>query len=103
MQDKQIQDEGNQEYISAETVQNIVVDIYKSALRFQHHVEHIFSWQDARFTLKALLLSVVALIFAWIVGDALFLMITANIYMLLPLIEKKKPREYEKLNAVINK
>ena len=76
--------------------------IYKSTLRVQHHIEHIFSWQDAKLTLKALLLSVAAFLFAWIVGDALFLMIATNIYMVLPLLEKKKPKQYEKLNAIIN-
>jgi hypothetical protein len=45
---------------------------------------------------------VVAFLFAWIVGDALFLMIATNIYMLLPLIEKYKPKQYEKLNAIID-
>jgi hypothetical protein len=79
-----------------------VVGVYKSALRAQHHIDYIFSWQDAKFTLKCLLLSVVVFLFAWIVGDALFLMIATNIYMLLPLIEKKKPSQYEKLNAIIN-
>lgn len=30
-------------------------------------------------------------------------MIAVNIYMLLPLIEKKKPKQYEQLNTIINK
>ena len=43
------------------------------------------------------------LLSAWIFGDGWFLMIAANICMLLPLIENKRAREYDKLNAIINK
>ena len=69
----------------------------------QHHVDHLLSWQDARFTLKALLLSVLIFTTAWIVGDALFCMLAANTCMLLPLIEKKKPKLYEKIVSTLNK
>ncbi len=44
LQDKQNQDESNQEYVSAEIVQDLVVGVYKSALRIQHHIDHLLSW-----------------------------------------------------------
>ena len=88
--------------MSAETVQDIVLYIYKSSLRFQHQIDHLFSWQDARLTLKALLLTINIFIGAWLFGDAWFLMITTNVYFAIPLIEKKKPLLMEKISGIIN-
>ena len=75
---------------------------YKSAHRVQNQVNHLLSWQDARLTLKALILSVMIFTLAWIVGDSLFCMIAFNSYMLLPIIEKKKPKLYEKIFTSLN-
>ena len=83
-------------------MQDLVLWIYKSSLRFQHQIDHIFSWQDARLTFKALTLTNVIFLGAWLFGDAWFIMIATNVYMAIPLIEKKKPQLMEKVNTIIN-
>ena len=88
--------------MSAESVQDVVLWLYKSSLRFQNQIDHLFSWQDSRLTFKALLLTVAIFWGSWLFGDAWFLMIAFNVYMAVPLIEKKKPQLIEQANAVIN-
>jgi hypothetical protein len=88
--------------VSAESVQDVVLWIYKSSLRLQNQIDHLFSWQDARLTFKALLLTVAIFWGSWLFGDAWFLMLAFNVYMVIPFIEKKKPQLIEQVYAVIN-
>lgn len=62
----------------------------------------MFSWQDPRLTLKALIATVLTFVSALIVGDALFLMLAVNLWLLAPLIAKKKPQEIQKVQSLIN-
>ncbi len=89
---EQNQDDSQYEFVSAETVQDVVLWVYKTSMRLQHQVHHVFSWQDARLTLKVLITVVLTFISALILGDALFLMLAVDIWLLLPLIEKKMPQ-----------
>ena len=44
----------------------------------------------------------VVFIGALTLGDAWFIMLATNVSMAMPLIEKKKPQLYEKINNIVN-
>jgi hypothetical protein len=88
--------------VSVETVQDIVLWIYKASLRIQYFLGDLFSWQDAKLTVKAIILISVSMALSFLVGDALFLWLVADVCLLWPLIIKKKRAEVDRIMGLVN-
>jgi hypothetical protein len=73
------------EYVSGETVQDIVLWVYKTSLRVQHVVYDILSWQDARLTVKVLVGACVASVLSCLLGDLALIWLSINIALAYPL------------------
>ena len=74
------------EYVSKETVQEIILFIYKNVLRLQHFANMILSWQDAHLTMRAILITSSVLVLSYILGDGVVLMLIANMLLLYPIL-----------------
>ncbi len=73
------------EFVSGETVQEIVLWIYKTSLRLQYFLKDVFSWKDSKLTVKAILFTFVTLILSFLLGDAVFLWLISNLVLLTPI------------------
>ena len=73
------------EFVSGETVQEIVLWIYKTSLRRQYFLKDVFSWKDSKLTVKAILFTFVTLILSFLLGDAVFLWLISNLVLLTPI------------------
>jgi hypothetical protein len=90
------------EYVSGETVQDIVLWIYKTSLRVQHIAFDILSWQDARLTVKVLIGACVASVLSCILGDIVLLWLVINVALAYPLALQKKRAEIEGLVKLVD-
>lgn len=90
------------EYVSGETVQDIVLWVYKTSLRVQHIVFDILSWQDARLTVKVLVGACLASVLACLCGDLVTIWLAINIALAYPLALQKKRSEIEGLVKLVD-
>jgi len=78
------------EYVSKETVQEIVLFVYKNTLRLQHFTNVILSWQDAHLTMRAIFITLSLLVLSYIFGDGAVLMLISNILIIYPILSNGK-------------
>lgn len=88
--------------MSAETVQEIILWIYKLALRYSYFISDLVSFQDAKLTVKFLLSAVGVFIVTMIISDAVFLLIVTNAIIAWPLAYEKKRAEIDRVTGLIN-
>ena len=87
-------------------MQEIVLWVYKTSLRFEYFLQDVFSWQDAKLTLKAMILTLNVFLISFFLGDSLFLWIVSNTVLLWPLAHRKFGKQIdqglEQLNSKID-
>ena len=96
--------ESQLEFVSGETVQDIVLWTFKASLRLQGFLQNVFSWRDARLTVKAVLATGLVAALALVLGDAGFLWLASNVALVMPLgLKRKDVREaLERVNASVD-
>ena len=88
--------------MSAEFVQEIVLWVYKLALRGHYILNDLFSFEDVKFTVKVILALFFIFLVTLILGDALFLMLAMNAWLLWPLAYQKKRAEIDRVMGIVN-
>ncbi len=90
------------EFVSAETVQEIILWVYKLALRYQYFIQDLVTFEDVKFTVKFLLSAITLLLISFTVSDAVFLMVLTNAIIAWPLVYEKKRVEIDRVLGLIN-
>ena len=67
-----------------------------------HTLAELLSWKDARTTVKAIIAFSLTSVFGCLMGDAIFIMLTANIALLWPLVYALKRNEIDSVFVKIN-
>ena len=88
--------------MSAETVQDIILWVYKTGLRLQYALLEVLSWSDVKLTFKILLCTSVTIVYSYFFRDSLTLWTISNLLLLYPLGLKYKRAEFEKIVGLIN-
>ena len=65
-------------------------------------LEDVFSWKDPKFTVKALLATLIVFGETFLLGDAAFLWLACNFCLLWPLAHQKKGKEIDGFISNIN-
>jgi hypothetical protein len=90
------------EYVSSETVHEMIIWVYKVALHLSFFFKDVTSLQDVNFTLKTILSLIVANYLSGFFSDASFLFIIINVVLLWPLAYQKKRAQIDKVFGLIN-
>ena len=90
------------EYVSAETVQHVILWVYKLSIRYQYFISDLISFKDVKYTF-IILCSVLGIFFVtFFIGDAIFLMISINAIIVWPLAYDKKRAQIDRILGVIS-
>jgi hypothetical protein len=82
--------EGEYEYVSIETVQELVIWVYTLSLRIYCYMKDLNTFKEPRMTAKAILFSIAAFVLSMIFSDAFFLWLFCNSVIVWPLIQQNK-------------
>ncbi len=78
------------EYVSAETVQDLIVKTYSVLLRSFHYAQQVLALSDIVLTMKIFSLAVLVFILSYFMSDAMFLWLFANAALFYPLVYQNK-------------
>lgn len=83
-------------------MQEVVLWFYKVSLNAQYFVRDVLTWQDAVLTVKVILFLSVSMVLSCILGDAAYLWVLTNAFLLLPLAAKKQKVQVDQIVALAN-
>ncbi|CDW88667.1 UNKNOWN [Stylonychia lemnae] len=97
-----LEQEDQQEYVSAETVQDMIVKLYSLQLRVHTMVEDVFSLNNMKLTIKVLISMIAMFLITYVLSDVAFIWIAVNIMLFWPFIHKKKEAQIDSIVQRIN-
>lgn len=90
------------EFVSAETIQEIILWIYKVALRYQYFIQDLITFKDVKFTVKIIIATFAVFLLTFFVSDSVFLLFVTNAVLLWPLVYEKKRVDIDRVMGMIN-
>jgi hypothetical protein len=94
--------EDDYEFVSTETVEEIIVWGYKVLLRLSFFVKDITSLNDIKVTVKASLVLFVAWIISTFLSDSAFLWLLSNIVLTHPLYYSQQREQIDRIVGLVN-
>lgn len=95
-------DDSELEFVSAETVQDIILFIHKNLLKVHFFIHDIMSLSDIKYTMKVFCATLVLFIITFYMSDSLFLMIASNLLIIWPVVYQQKRGEIDSVIGLIN-